>query len=129
MDMGEFVSSKFVKAEDLAGQVVRVTIAKVGIEEVGQAKDRKATLSFVGKDKGLVLNRTNTKALIDAFGKDSDAWVGQKIELYATETLFQGKPVQGLRVRPAPKKAAPKAPVVTAPEPAADDELNDDINF
>jgi hypothetical protein len=64
--------------------------------------------------KPIVLNRTNTEALEDAFG-DSDDWPGNKIKIRCVKTNYAGKTVDGLRVEP------------TVPKPALKDELNDEV--
>ena len=50
--------SKYLKAGDLDGHAVAVTISHIAMEEVGQG-DVKPVLFFAGKEKGLVLNKTN----------------------------------------------------------------------
>ena len=54
-------SQKYLKAADLNGSPAVVTIAGVALEMVGQGKDaeEKAVLSFVGREKTLVLNSIN----------------------------------------------------------------------
>jgi hypothetical protein len=106
----------YIKAEDLQGKAIRASIERVEIEEIkGQdgSKERKLVAHFVGKDKGLVLNRTNADALNDIFGTDDyDHWTGTVI-LYPDTTTFGGKRVACVRV----KGAAASQPVQTVPEP------------
>jgi hypothetical protein len=33
--------------------------------------------------------------LADLFGGETDAWVGRRVQLFAADTFYQGKPVKG----------------------------------
>ena len=63
-------SQKYLKAGDLQGRPVIVTIRDVVVETVGQGRDseEKPVVCFVGKEKGLVLNTTNGNSIADEFG-------------------------------------------------------------
>ena len=93
----EFFPSKHLKATDLQGKEVRVTIARVEREKLGD--DMKPVVYFNGKEKGVVLNKGNTTTLVDAYGKFSNDWFGQDVILLSVWTDYQGKPVQGIRMR------------------------------
>jgi hypothetical protein len=112
MKIGAAFPSKYVKASDLPdGQFIPVTIASVVIENVagdGQAETDKPVLYFSGKEKGLVLNKTNSSEISAAYGDETDDWAGKKILLYAATTPFNGKTVPCIRVK-VPKQVAPKA--------------------
>lgn len=119
----------YIKAEDLAGKAVRVAIERVDLEEIkGQdgSKERKLVAHFVGKDKGLVLNRTNADALNDIFGTDDyEQWQGGVI-LYPDTTTFGGKKVACVRI----KGSAASQPVRTVPDPPEPEPMTDeDIPF
>jgi len=106
MNINESFPSKFLKASDLKGQTVAVTISHVGIEEVGE--EQKPVLYFKDKPKGLVLNKTNGMVIADRFGPETDGWADAEIELYPTKTPFQGQMVACLRVQlPAPPPPPP----------------------
>jgi hypothetical protein len=66
----------------------------------------KPIITFVGKDKGLVLNKTNATMIVDSYGDESDVWVGKEIELYPDKVNYQGQIVPCLRVR-IPQAAPP----------------------
>ena len=104
--------SKYLKADDLEEGIMMVTISSLDQERMRDGST-KFVLSFVGHKKGLVLNKTNGKSLSTAFGKDSGGWIGKEIELFSIPVEFQGKPANGIRLRP--------PALVTAAE------LNDDI--
>lgn len=126
------VFSTHLKAEELgAGKRLTVTIDHVEMEKVGD--DHKPVMYFVGKQKGLALNKTNTNAITDILGTDeSDDWTGARIVLYTTKVDYQGKRVLAIRVdeaKPA-SNVAPKAAKPTVREPGEDDEISaDDIGF
>jgi hypothetical protein len=112
--------SKYLKAADLNGREVVVTIDHVNIEPVGRDKEIKPVLYFQGKEKGLILNKTNSSKIKQILGSaETDDWAGCKIKLYATEVEFNGDTVDTIRVKAGAPQAAPKpAPVV--------EELTDD---
>lgn len=104
--------SKYLKASDLQGQEPVVTMDHVAFEPVGRDKEMKAVLYFRGKEKGLVLNKTNANKItqLTSSGVTED-WEGMKIRLYATETTFAGETVDCIRVKAAVvQKPAPKPP-------------------
>jgi hypothetical protein len=117
--------SKYVSSADLQGRTASVSISHVEMEEVGVG-EHKPVLYFQGKQKGMVLNKTNASMLVTLFGDNTDNWAGQPIELFSIHTEFQGKPVEGLRVRAAQQPSQPMP--ATPPEPVGplnDDPLND----
>ena len=130
----QFTASQYLKAADLKGSVARVKIRDVTVETVGT--DRRMVAWFVGKEKGCVLNKTNAMTIGDALGPDTDNWTGAEIELFAMKVEFQGKMVDGLRIRvPRPRTASQSATIAPnararaeAPPPAPDD-FDDEIPF
>lgn len=124
--------STYLKASDLQGRRVSVTMAGVRMEDIGG--EQKPILSFVGKEKGLVLNKTNANMIAEITGsEETDDWHGQAIVLYPTKTDFQGKRVDAIRVDyPAPDNGRPakaKTARVVPPEPAVTDDELDQIPF
>lgn len=90
-DMKQFAGgeSKHLKAKDFLGKNLKVTISGVEFVEF-EARDndpaqKKAILLFSGKEKGLVLNTTNTENLANAYGWDSDGWIGKSVSLTTKE--------------------------------------------
>lgn len=104
MKLNEVFPSKYVKADDLKGREVPVVIAGVAMEKLGD--DSKLVLHFQGKDKGMVCNKTNASRIAYLYGDDTDEWIGREILLVSEFVEFQGKTVQGLRVKPPAKRAA-----------------------
>lgn len=97
MKISQEFPSQYLKASDLGGREIRVTMGRVEREEIGT--DKKLVLYFQGKDKGMVLNKTNANAIGDHYGDDTDDWYEQPLILFAIKTEYQGKPVDGLRCR------------------------------
>lgn len=117
--MHEMFPSKYLKAADFTEAGETLTIKEIKEERIGQGKDAddKWVLYFQERDKGLVLNKTNTGIIAALYGDDTDDWEGKLISLYATEVQFQGEMVEAIRVK---KKAPrpPAAPVKGKAEPA-----------
>lgn len=91
LDMTQFAGteSQWLKAEDIKGKNVKAVIKEVlsvhfDAQENRPAQD-KAALKFEGREKGVILNATNTKTLISAYGKDGDKWIGCEIGLTTKE--------------------------------------------
>jgi hypothetical protein len=71
---------------------------------MGEKKEKKDVIFFVGETKGLVLNRTNAETLAQALGDDSDGWHGASAVLYAVKTPT-GDGIR-IRVRSRPKTSS-----------------------
>lgn len=123
MRVSEAFPSDFLKAADLQGNNAKVVMSHVEMKEIGD--DRKPVLYFKGKEKGLVLNKTNANNIATVYGDDMDDWTGNEIVLFPAMVDFQGKTVEAVRVRaPTAKDRQGSAPV----KPATND-LSDDIPF
>lgn len=97
MDMNTCFPSDFLKASDLQDKEVTVTMSHVEMTELGS--EQKPVLYFAGKDKGLVLNKTNCNTIIGMYGPNSDGWKGKRIAIFPTQTDFQGRQVACIRVK------------------------------
>jgi hypothetical protein len=121
--------SNFLKASDLGGKEVIVTIREVKFEAVGREREMKAVVYFEGKEKGIVLNKTNAKKIIEISGAAmTEEWPGTKVKIYPTETEFGGETVDCIRVKPVGKAAPRPAPPPPAERPMPIDP-DDDIPF
>lgn len=130
-NINEAFPSNYLKASDLNGQQPTVTIDRVAFEGVGREKELKPVLYFAGKEKGMVLNKTNAKNIANLIGSfETDEWVGFRIRLYATHVEFQGETVEAIRIKAAPANGAQRAtpPPPPAPEPV-ETLSEDDIPF
>ena len=117
MNINDAFPSNYIKANDLRGQAVLVQISDVVYEDIGS--DRKPVMYFAGKDKGLVLNKTNSLMVASKHGPETDGWIGAQVELYPDKTQFQGQMVDCLRVRIPIPPAAPPAPALQPPADSA----------
>lgn len=102
MNINEAFPSKYLKSADLQGHVLKVKIASVGYEQIGD--DTKIVMYFQDKKKGMVLNKTNARTIADQYGDEMDNWIGGDIELFAMKVDMQGRMVDGLRVRVPPRQ-------------------------
>ncbi len=118
MNIAEVFPSNYLKAADLQGREISVQIDRVEMESFGQ--DQKAIVYFRGKQKGVVLNKTNAMNIATAYGDDTDGWVNQPVVLFSVWTDFQGKSVQAIRIRPGTVGAAQKAPPPPQHDPMDD---------
>lgn len=119
MNVNDAFPSNYLKAADLNGRTIQVSIASAKIEEIGQGqrKERKLVLSFYGKEKTFVCNKTNAGTIEKLYGPDTDAWIGQPIILTAREVEFQGDMVMALRV--SLQRPQPHVKQAVVPPPAA----------
>ena len=132
MKISESFPSKYLKAIDLQGREVRVIMAHVEIEKLGD--DDKPILYFKGKEKGVVLNRTNSNAISDAYGDDTEDWFDQPLILFSVMVDFNGKVGPAIRCRV--PTAKDNKPVQRKRDPISsglddfpgDHDLNDDIS-
>lgn len=126
MKIGSAFPSNFLKADDLAGKAIRVVIDSVTTEKIGD--DSKPVLHFVGKDRGLILNKTNASRIVEATGSDeTDNWEGWSIVLYACKVDYQGKRVDAIRVDDRPGATKPPTRAARQPQAPPPDETGEDM--
>jgi arabinogalactan endo-1,4-beta-galactosidase len=84
--------------------------------------EAKAILYFKDKEKGMVLNKTNSNAISAAYGHETDDWVDQPVILFEAMVDYQGKTVPAIRV---------KVPARGRSKPANNmaEELDDSVPF
>ncbi|MPZ20111.1 MAG: hypothetical protein GEV06_19670 [Luteitalea sp.] len=113
MNINDAFPSNYLKASDLGEAQPVVAIDRVELEPVGRSKEMKPVVYFAGKQKGMVLNKTNSKKIAEIAGShDTDDWHGVQVRLFATEVDFQGETVEAIRV-----KAPAKLPAHPKPQP------------
>jgi hypothetical protein len=115
----DFYPSKFLKAADLDGEDVHVTINEVGqdtFKEEDGTQRLKPILYFREKEKPLILNKTNFTRIAESAGPDTDSWHGSALVLFPDKVSMRGKSIDTVKVRPAPK-------------PKAKAEFNDSVPF
>jgi hypothetical protein len=123
MKRDEVFPSKYLKAADLNGKPVTVTIKSAPYEPFKNPEGKeqsKTVLYFVGGKKALPLNIVNWDSVAEICGDDTDAWPGHQLELYPTVTQMGAKTVPCIRIRrpqgTLPLAARPSA--TPAPMPA-----------
>lgn len=136
-NINDFYPSKHLKAHDLNGHEPIVTIERVEFEPIGQKREIVPVLYFVGKDKGLKLNKTMGNKLIEITGSAiTEEWAGTKIKLYESEATYGGDTYDVVRIKAAtngkPKMsrmtpAAPAAPPKPPSEPDPDTHFNGEL--
>jgi hypothetical protein len=126
MKISQLFPSKYVKAADLNGKTVTLTIAKLVVEELGHGaeKERKPVLYFQKATKGLVLNRTNAMTIAALYGDESDDWEGKRISIYPTRIRAFGAMQDTIRVREE-IPALPKPQIAVVEEAAEIDDAED----
>lgn len=132
MRVSDAFPSTHIKASDLQDRDATVTIAKVTIEEIGKDRENKPVLYFQGKEKGLVLNKTNAQTIAGLYGQETDDWVGKAITIFPTQTDFAGEQVECIRVRLRTVAVAAAVAVVARPTGgggARGDDMSDEIPF
>lgn len=128
MKISQLFPSKFVKAADLNGKTVTLTIAKLVVEELGHGpdKERKPVLYFQKATKGMVLNRTNAMTIAALYGDESDEWEGKRISIYPTRIRAFGSMQDTIRVREEiPAQPRPQLAHIAIEEAAEIDDVED----
>lgn len=84
-DFDQLYPGRFLKAGDLAGKKVTVTIKDVNLDrlESTDGKKTKGILSLVETDREVVLNKTNGLCIRAMFGRKLADWAGKRITLFA----------------------------------------------
>lgn len=138
MKISEEFPSKYLKAADLQGREVKVIMANVEKEKLGD--DTKLVLYFKGKEKGVVLNKTNSNTIGEAYGDETEDWYDQPLILFSVMVDYQGKVGPAIRCRVPTAKDNRQAPRRPDPissglddfpgdRPTAPADLNDAIDF
>jgi hypothetical protein len=102
MKRSEAFPSNYLSKEDVQTPVI-ATIESLARKTLKSDEgDETKTLMYFREDqlKPLILNNTNWLICEDAYGEDSDSWIGRKIELYfEPNVMFGAKRTGGVRVR------------------------------
>ena|SRR3990167_7121051 len=97
MELSTVFGGDTLKAADLQGHEPTVVISTV--EEKKFDNGNKLVITFDGKKKALVCNKTNAKRIAFAYGTNTDNWIGKEITLFTDLVDFQGNTVEAIRVR------------------------------
>lgn len=105
MDIYKTNLFRFVKGDMLKDRPAVLTIDTVKVTEMPNLRtgevEEKYLLTFKESPKPLILNTTNANKLAKMFGRDTDAWAGQVVELFAEELKAFGKLHNAARIREA----------------------------
>jgi hypothetical protein len=132
MKASQMVPRNYLAKEDFPAPRL-LTIASYQKEKVPRPNETPETrwvLYFAGEDRGLVLNATNVRAVVEALGTDeTDQWIGRQIVAFHDPNVeFGGRRVGGVRLR-APKGRAAAAPPPPPPPAPAEEDFDDDVPF
>ena len=95
LDMKQYSGRRFIKVDDVRAAPITDVIAGVtegSFDKPDMVLESGDTLS---------LNKTNVATLRRAFGDDSDAWVGEHVELYLGKIKYQGSAKDAVLVKAA----------------------------
>jgi hypothetical protein len=125
MDMKQYAGEHFLKVTDLDDEPIQKTIAVIKT-----GKWDKPNCVFEDGDV-LSLNVTNSRALLKAYGSDSDGWVGKTIELYVGKVeVRDGDIKDAILVRPvSPPLRRPKSPPQASKTEPAEGDPSEEIPF
>lgn len=107
----------YLKAADFQGQARNLTISHVEIKEMGDGT-KKGCVFFNGVERGILLNVTNKNVLVEMFGAETDAWPGNVVCVFPSQTDFQGKVVDCIRMR---------RPVINQQQPAQEQDFSQQL--
>lgn len=132
-NVNDVYGGQWVKASDLRGQDVTVTIEAEDVQEFKDEesgkKKKQIALSFVGMAKRLGVNATNAAIISGLYGEESSGWVGNNITLYPTKTTFKGGLVDCIRVRESRPAEKPLPLPEPKPEPEPEQETSGPVTF
>jgi hypothetical protein len=98
MNVFEIVPLTYLNAAALGGQVLHDSIRAV--KDVEFEGGRKKIVINLDKDgRAVVLNRTNLATLVEAYGPETDGWLGKPVIVGTEMTVFQGRKIAGVKVR------------------------------
>jgi hypothetical protein len=118
VDVSKYLGNAFLKVGDIKVSGPR----RVMITDVAEGRYDKLGLSFDDVTR-LSCNTTNSRVLATAYGRRSESWVGQEIELFVGDIEYQGKLQEAVLVKPISPPIENKVP------PKANDGSNDEIPF
>jgi hypothetical protein len=136
MNINDAFPSRYLKAADLKDRPpVVVTIKSITMEEMPEGENRPVAW-FEGKEKGVVLNKTNASMIAHSYSPETDNWIGKKILLRCEPVPFAGRIVDSIRVavanaeQYAAEQAATEANLKQEGESAyPDEDFSDEIPF
>jgi hypothetical protein len=94
-----FLTAKMVGDLNLIGEQKIERAVVETIQKEDQPPERKLGLKFEGHS-GLILllNKTNTKRLIEKYGDEFRSWEGRSVNISITQVSYKGKQVDSVQV-------------------------------
>lgn len=89
-----------------------VVVQITDVREAPKDWNARCVIDIIGFDGygSMAMNATNTNAMVEVCGDESENWIGRQIQIGLTKTSFAGRPVDGLVITNIlAKKALPKA--------------------
>jgi hypothetical protein len=127
-------ANRYIKLEDLhGGPPLRECIGLTQVNTSGKYGDR-LELTFEPSGKKLSLNKSSVEALIEAFGEETNNWLGRFVEVYAGEIetkdgMQDAVLVRGVPDVPADAGIAAKAAKAAAKARKASNSFDDDVPY
>jgi len=121
MLVNDFIGSDFMKAADLGQTTPQISISKVEPVDFQDGSKKLCIHPAEANMKPVVLNVTNTRACVAAWGAESDNWIGKSAMLSVRQTQMG----PGLAVTP----MQAQAPVTAANPTSTDVPFNDAIPY
>ncbi len=90
---------RWLKAADIDGEFI-ACIEDVLPARIPNDPAVKRSLVLKNHHSRLVLNVTNATVLANAYGKDTDLWIGKRVRISVGSSFFNGKSVPGIKVHP-----------------------------
>lgn len=119
MELSSVFGGDTLKAADLQGHEPTVIIANVEMKKFDNGN--KLVITFEGKKKALVCNKTNANRIAHFYGTNTDNWIGKELVLFTDLVDFQGKSVEAIRVKAKKQFRKPEtAPQAMPPQDTAD---------
>jgi len=108
VDAKEFFAGNFLKAEDCKGGEICIITDEGEITELTSPEGKvKSVLNIPvnvnGKEKIFTPNKSNGDVLVNAYGADTKAWIGQAFKIELAKVRVFGKVKDGIVVIPTDK--------------------------
>jgi len=117
-NLNDVFTGKSLKASDLQGRDVTLTISDVQVVEFDDGP--KLEISFDGTGRTFICNKTNAGLIAEHHGMVYTDWPGKAITIYPTRTDFGGKMVPCIRVRAPEEIQGAQQPSAPAPPETLD---------
>ena len=106
VDYETFFPGRFIKSAEFGGRDVMLTIDTIRLEDLPDKM--RGVITFTERSRKTnkqlewVLNRTNAECLRALWGRDTSAWLGKRVTLFAQPMNVGGENITGIRVRGSP---------------------------